>query len=336
MMTRVFREEDATLEPLRGKQIAVLGYGNQGRAQALNLRDSGMSVIVGNADDHYAARARADGLSVYSIAEASARGDLVMSLLPDEVTPEIYRESVRPGLSKGKTLSFASGYCVCFRQIEFPPDINVIMVAPRTIGKAVRDHYRRGEGFLTFVDVHQDGDGHAWAMTLALAKAIGSLRAYALHVTFKDETELDLFTEQALVPALSVVLTTAVEVAIGAGYPKVPTVLELYLSGEMGDILHEAAKYGWVGQTGLHSPTSRYGTKSRLPRFEAPDLRKTMEDVLAYIRSGKFAPEWSAEQAGGYKRFAAMDEAFKETPFARAEREVMEELDMNPDPQDAG
>ena len=335
-MTRVFRENDATLEPLRGKRIAVLGYGNQGRAQALNLRDSGLSVIVGNADDEYAARARADGVPLYPIAEAAARGDLVMSLLPDEVTPAIYREAVRPGLSKGKTLSFASGYCVCFRQIEFPPDINVVMVAPRTIGKAVREHYRRGEGFLSFVDVHQDADGQAWATALAVAKGIGSLRSYALHVTFKDETELDLFTEQALVPALSVVLTTAVEVVLGAGYAKVPALLELYLSGEMGDILHEAAKYGWVGQTGLHSPTSRYGTKSRLSRFEAPGLRRTMEDVLAYIRSGKFAPEWSAEQAGGYTRFAAMDEAFKQTPFARAEREVMKELDMNPDPRDAG
>ena len=137
-MTRVFREDDATLEPLRGKCIAVLGYGNQGRAQALNLRDSGMSVIVGNADDEYAAHARKDGVALHSIAEAAARGDIVMSLLPDEVTPAIYRDAIRPGLSKGKTLVFASGYCVCFRQVEFPPDINVIMVAPRTVGIAVR------------------------------------------------------------------------------------------------------------------------------------------------------------------------------------------------------
>jgi len=335
-MTRVFHDDDATLEPLRDKRIAVLGYGNQGRAQALNLRDSGMSVIVGNAADEYAAHAKQDGIPLYSIAEAAARGDIVMSLLPDEVTPAIYREAVRPGLSKGKTLVFASGYCVCFRQIEFPPDINVIMVAPRTVGIAVRQHYQRGEGFLSFVDVHQDVDGQAWPMTLALAKGIGSLKSYALHVSFKDETELDLFTEQALVPALSVVLTTAVEVAVQAGYPKVAAVLELYLSGEIGDVLHEAAKYGWVGQTGLHSPTSRYGSKSRLPRFEAPELRKTMEDVLAYIRSGKFADEWGAEQAGGYKHFTAMDEAFKKTLFAKFEREVMQELHMNQDPRDAG
>ena len=328
-MTRVFREADGTLDPLQGKRIAVLGYGNQGRAQALNLRDSGMQVIVGNAEDAYAAQAAKDGFSLYSIADAAARGDIVMSLLPDEVTPGIYREAIRPGLSSGKTLVFASGYAVCFKQVEFPRDINVVMVAPRTVGIAVREHYERGQGFLSFLDVHQDVDGRAWPIALALAKAIGSLRAFALHVSFKDETELDLFTEQALVPALSEVLTTAVEVAAAAGYPKVATVLELYLSGEIGDVLHEAAKYGWVGQTGLHSPTSRFGTKSRLPRFATSELRRKMVEVLGEIRSGKFAAEWGAEQAAGYKNFTAMDEAFSRTTFARLEREVMDELGMD-------
>lgn len=327
-MTRIFRDADATLEPVHGRTIAILGYGNQGRAQALNLRDSGMRVIVGNAQDDYAVQARTDGFELSSIAQAAARGDIVMSLLPDEVTPGIYNADIRPGLAKGKTLVFASGYCVCFKQIAFPSDINVVMVAPRTVGVAVREHYRRGEGFLSFVDVHQDADGQAWAIALALAKAIGSLKSYAMQVSFKDETELDLFTEQALVPALSVALTTAVEVAVEAGYPKVAAVLELYLSGEIGDVLHEAAKYGWVGQTGLHSPTSRYGTKSRLPRFSSPEMRKTMQDVLAYIQSDRFAGEWSAEQAAGYKQFTAMEQAFKNTLFARAEREVMKELGM--------
>lgn len=328
-MTRIFREADATLTPLQGKTIAILGYGNQGRAQALNLRDSGLSVIVGNAPDDYAAQAKTDGFDLSSIAQAAARGDIVMSLLPDEVTPGIYNADIRPGLTKGKTLVFASGYCVCFKQITFPPDVNVIMVAPRTVGVAVREHYRRGEGFLSFVDVHQDADRHAWAITLALAKAIGSLKSYAMQVSFKDETELDLFTEQALVPALSVALTTAVEVAVEAGYPQVAAVLELYLSGEIGDVLHEAAKHGWVGQTSLHSPTSRYGTKSRLSQFSSPEMKKTMQEVLTYIQSDRFAREWSAEQAGGYKQFAALEQAFKKTLFARAEREVMKELGMS-------
>jgi ketol-acid reductoisomerase len=330
-MARIFRDADASLDPLRGKTIAILGYGNQGRAQGLNLRDSGMRVIVGNAEDEYAAHARADGFDPLTIAEAAARGDIVMSLLPDEVTPALYTSAIRAGLTRGKTLVLASGYCVCFNQIAFPPDINVVMVAPRTIGVEVRESYQRGRGFLSFVDVHQDHDGQAWPITLALTKAIGSLKSFALHVTFKDETELDLFTEQALVPALSVALTTAVETLVEAGYPKVAAVLEMYLSGEMGDVLHAAARHGWVGQTGFHSPTSRYGTKSRLRRFATPEIKATMQDILAYVRSGKFAEEWSAEQARGYTNFKAMDEAFKHTLFGRVEREVMKEIGLDGD-----
>lgn len=325
-MTRIFRDDDATLEPLRGKTVAILGYGNQGSAQALNLRDSGLSVIIGNADDDYALQARNDGFDLYTLAEASARGDIVMSLLPDEVTPAIYNASIRPGLTKGKTLSFASGYCVCFDQIRFPSDINVVMVAPRTLGVVVREHYQRGIGFLSFVDVHQDADAQAWPITLALAKAIGSLKSFALQVSFKDETEMDLFTEQALIPALSVALTTAVEVLVEAGYPKAAAVLEMYLSGELGDVLHEASTRGWVGQTGLHSPTSRYGTKSRLPRFSSPEIKKTMQAILKNIQAGNFAIEWGAEQAAGYKNFSAMDQAFKDSLFGHVEREVMKEI----------
>ncbi len=330
-MARIFRDADATLNPLKGKTIAVLGYGNQGRAQALNLKDSGLRVVVGNADDTYARQAIQDGFDLYTIGDATARGDIVMSLLPDEVTPAIYTASIRPGLKKGKTLSFASGYCVCFNQIGFPPDVNVVMVAPRTLGVVVREYYRRGTGFLSFVDVHQDADGQAWPTTLALAKAIGSLKAFALHVSFKDETEMDLFTEQALIPAFSVALTTAVETLIEAGYPKAAAVLEMYLSGELGDVLHEASRRGWVGQTGLHSPTSRYGTKSRLPRFSSPEVKKTMQDILKNIQAGHFAVEWSAEQASGYKRFEAMDQAFKDSLFGRVEREVMQELGQRVD-----
>src|SRR5712692_3182921 len=270
-MTRIFRENDATLEPLKGKTIAVLGYGNQGSAQALNLRDSGLTVIVGNAEDDYAARARKEGFACYSLAEAAQRGDIVMLMLPDEVTPAIYNHAIRSAMTKGKTLSFASGYCVCFNQITFPPDINVIMVAPRTMGDIVREDFLHGRGFLSFVDVHQDYDGQAWPIALALAKAIGSLKMYALHVTFKDETELDLLTAQALVPAIVTAIKTTVETAIKAGYPRVATVLELYLSGEMGDVLHAAARRGLVGQTTMHSPTSRYGTHSRLPKFTSPE-----------------------------------------------------------------
>jgi ketol-acid reductoisomerase len=322
-MTRIFREEDASLEPILRKTLAIIGYGNQGRAQALNLRDSGVRVIVGNADDGYAAQGRKDGFEVYSIAEAARRGDIVMMLLPDEVTPAIFRDQVKGGLSAGKTLVFASGYCVAYDQIAFPEDINVIMVAPRTMGEVVREYYEQGRGFLSFVAVHQDADGTAWDTALALAKGIGSLKEMALEVSFKDETELDLFTEQALIPAISVALKNAVEVLLEAGYPKMPAVLEMYLSGELGDVLHKSAERGWVGQGVLHSPTSRYGTKSRLHLFDTPALKQTMQAVLVDVQNGKFAEEWSAEQAAGYPKFHAFEKALSETAFAQAEREVL-------------
>jgi ketol-acid reductoisomerase len=327
-MTKIFRESDATLEPLHDKTIAILGYGNQGSAQALNLRDSGIQVIVGNADDSYAAQARADGFPVYSIAEAAERGDVVMTLLPDEITPAVYNESIRPGLKPGNTLTFASGYCVCYNQITFPSDINVIMVAPRTMGAIVREDYLHGRGFLSFVDVHQDMNGQGWPIALGLAKAIGSLKMYALQVSFKDETELDLLTEQALVPAIVMAIKTTVETALKAGYPKVASVLELYLSGEMGDVLHAAATRGLVGQTALHSPTSQFGTKTRLPRFTSPEYEQNMRDILAEVQSGAFAEEWGADQAGGYPQFKAADQALRESLFAQAEREVIKELEQ--------
>jgi ketol-acid reductoisomerase len=325
-MTQIFREKDATLEPLKGKTVAILGYGNQGSAQALNLRDSGINVIVGNVADSYAAQAKADGFPLYSIAEAAQRGDFVMSMLADEITPAVYNSVIKPGLSAGKTLSFASGYCVCYNQITFPSDINVIMVAPRTMGAIVRDDFLHQRGFLSFVDVHQDVNGQAWPQALALARAIGSLKMYALHVTFKDETELDLLTEQALVPAIFGAIKTTVETALRAGYPQVATVLELYLSGEMGDVLHAAAMRGVVGQTALHSPTSRYGTHSRLPQFTTPAVEQMVRDILTNVQNGSFAEEWSAEQANGYKNFERMQTELRESTFGKAERAVMQEL----------
>lgn len=325
-MARIFRDHDATLEPLQGKKIAILGYGNQGSAQALNLRDSGMRVIVGNADDDYGTQARKDGFNLYTISEAAAAGDIVVSLLPDELTPAIYNTAIRSGLRPGNTLVFASGYCVCYNQITFPPDINVVMVAPRTMGAIVREDYLHGRGFLSFIDVHQDADGQAWPIALAYAKALGSLKAFGLQVSFKDETELDLFTEQALVPAIAAALTTVVETLVEAGYPKVASALEMYLSGEIGDVMREAARRGFVGQTFLHSPTSRYGTKSRLPLFDTPEFRQTCREILTNVQNGNFAREWAAEQESGYTNFRKMDQVFAESLFGQVEREVMEEL----------
>src|SRR5437868_6780623 len=292
-MTRYFHDEDASLEPLKDKTVAIIGFGNQGHSQALNLRDSGVTVIVGNAEDDYAVRARDAGFETSSIGDASARADLILCLIADEITPAVYNAEIRAGLTSGKTICFASGYCIRYAQITFPADVNVVMVAPRIMGDLVRDTFLSGRGFLSFLDVVQDADGQAWPMCLALAKGIGTLKRFAIQASPKDETESDLFTEQTLVPAIVAAVSTAVEVLVDAGYPKAEALLELYLSGEMGDIMHEAAKKGLVGQTALHSPTSRFGTLTRLDQFKTPELKALMERQLANIQAGNFAQEWA-------------------------------------------
>jgi ketol-acid reductoisomerase len=325
-MTRYFRDSDASLEPLLGKTVAILGFGNQGHSQALNLRDSGVQVIVGNTEDEYAERARSNGFPTFSIGEASVRADVVVCLVADEITPAVYSGEIQSGLTSGKTICFASGYCIRYEQISFPADVNVVMVAPRIMGDLVRETFLSRRGFLSFLDVHQDADGQAWPICLALAKGIGTLQRYAIQASPRDETESDLFTEQTLVPAIVAAVATAVEVLVEAGYPKAEALLELYLSGEMGDIMHEAAKKGLVGQTALHSPTSRYGTVSRLNRFKTPELRRIMENVLAGIQDGSFAREWSADQEHGYAGFRAYQQELADSDFARVEKEVLTEL----------
>src|SRR5579859_7793290 len=325
-MTRYFQDSDASLGPLEGKTVAIIGFGNQGHSQALNLRDSGVQVIVGNAEDEYAARARANDFPTFSIAEACTRADVLLCLIADEITPAVYEREIRQGLTAGKTICFASGYCICFEQITFPADVNVVMVAPRIMGDLVRETFLSGRGFLSFLDVHQDADGQAWPLCLALAKGIGTLKRFAIQASPKDETESDLFTEQTLVPAIVAAVATAVEVLVDAGYPTAEALLELYLSGEMGDIMHEAAKKGLVGQTALHSPTSRYGTVSRLDRFKTPELRRVMEEALVGIRDGSFAREWAADQALGYPAFNDYQRRLSDSEFGRVERDVLAEL----------
>ena len=325
-MRKIYHEDDATIEILENKTVSILGYGNQGRSWALNLRDSGIDVIVGNSEDEYAPLCREDRFEYVSIEKASELGDIIMVLLPDEVTPEIYSNEISKGVTAGKTVGFASGYCVCYEQISFPKDVNVIMVAPRMLGELCRSFYLEGKGYLSMISVHQDFDGKALEITLALAKGIGSLKDMLMETTFKDETELDLFTEQALLPAFAVALKASVEILIDSSYNKTESMLELYMSTEIGDVLKRAGEIGFVGQSNKHSPTSHYGTKSRMNRFENLNIKPVMEKVLKEIQSGDFAREWSKEKENGYKNFQKMIADFDQTKFAKAEKEVLNEL----------
>ena len=320
-MAVIYHDEDASLEALSGAPVAVIGYGNQGRSQALNLRDSGFEVRVGNIEDDYAAQARADGFEVLGIAEAAARGRVVLLLLPDEIMPEVYRRDVAPGLEAGDLLDFASGYNVAFGLIEPPPGVDVVMVAPRMIGPGVRDCYESGEGFPSFVGVEQDATGRARERLLALAKALGSTRSGCIEVSMKDEAALDLFTEQAFGPAFGQVLRSAVDTLVEAGFPPEAVLMELYLSGEFAYSLEKGREVGMARQHEFHSHTSQYGTITRAPRFfdVGAELSGKMAAILEEIRSGAFAREWSSDREDKLALLEKAREARDQFPLTRWE-----------------
>ncbi len=316
-MANVYHDEDASLEAVRGQTIAILGYGNQGSAQARNLRDSGLEVIVGNIDDSYRRTAVTDGFEVVPIAEAAARAEMLFLLTPDEVMPEVYEKDVAPHLEAGDLLDFAHGYNIGFGLIVPPAFVDVVMIAPRMIGAGVRDSYLSGEGFPSFVGVHQDATGKARERMLALAKALGSTRAGCLEMSLKDEATLDLFTEQAFGPAFGRVMMTAIDTLVEAGYPPEAVLMELYLSGELAYSFLKMREMGALRQHELHSHTSQYGTLSRSLRYFDldPMLKQKMQESLEEIRSGAFAQEWSANRE-------------EKLEFIRRAREIQASLPM--------
>jgi ketol-acid reductoisomerase len=326
---KVFYEKDADLAALAGKTIGIIGYGNQGRAQALNLRDSKVAVIVGNIDDPYKNTAIQDGFAPVSIDEAARAADIVMVLIPDEVQPQVYRKSIEPFLAAGKTLSFASGYNIRFGLITPPKDVNVIMMAPRTIGHQVRVAFEKRGGVNADVDVWQEADGSAWPITLALAKGVGCTRAGAFHTSFATETDLDLFSEQALWPAFFECLITSYDLLVENGYPPEAVALELYASAEAADIFLAMAKRGIFEQMRYHSPTSQYGVLSRRHNSTGSSvaLRQRMQETLSRIRNGEFAKEWTKEQAEGYPSFTKLREEAYSHPLNEADRKVRELLE---------
>jgi ketol-acid reductoisomerase len=316
---RILRDEDADLGQLIGKKVAIVGYGNQGRAQALNLRDSGVEVIVGSIADAGAEQAAEDGFRVCSIGEACGAADAIALLVPDEVQREVYRDAIEPRLRAGQILDFAHGYNIHFGLIRPPASVDVILVAPRMIGVNVRRSFERGAGVPAYVAVAQDASGRARDVALAWAKGIGATRAGVIETTFAAETELDLFAEQAVWPIIMRDLLLSYEELVDAGFPPEMVALELYGSGEAAEIFRQMARVGIVRQMRLHSQTSQYGTLSRGPTMLPDDTRARLRAALDGIRSGRFAEEWSAEQARGYPRFNEMRSAADAHDINRAE-----------------
>jgi len=325
---------DADINPLLARTIGIIGYGNQGRAQALNLRDSGARVLIGSVADASAARARDDGFEVVDIAAATERADVLALLIPDEVQRDVYEQEIEPHLRAGQILVFAHGYNIHYGLIRPPQTIDVIMVAPRMIGINVRRSFEHGSGVPAYLAVAHDASGTARQIALAWAKGIGATRAGVLETTFAQETELDLFAEQGVWPIIMRDLLLSYEVLVEAGFPPEMVALELYGSGEAAEIFHQMARVGVIEQMRLHSQTSQYGTLSRGPRMLPDESKERLRAALREIRSGSFAAEWGSEQAGGYQRFEALRQQARAHDINGAEvlgRELLERSRLRSD-----
>ncbi len=325
-MSKVFYDADADPAALRGRTVGVLGYGNQGRAQALNMRDSGVDVIVGNRRDGFAKQARKDGFEVLTVAAAAKRADVLCMLLPDELQPEVFARDVRPHLSKGKTLDFASGFNIFYHSVAPPKGVDVVLVAPKMIGEYVRKLYLEGSGAPSLVAVEKDSTGRGWETAVALAHAIGATRVGALKSTFEEEAVTDLFNEQctAFIP----LLVAGYEILTAAGYDPMATQLELYGSGEWLEIIKAIREHGIFGQGKLHSTTSQYGQLTRSQRIVDSGTKSKMKGILKDIQNGRFAEEWFEEMKRGYPTLRALKKRYATHPLNRTEAEVRRKIKM--------
>jgi ketol-acid reductoisomerase len=297
-MTKIYYESDADLAVLDGQRVAVVGYGNQGRSWALNLRDSGLAVEVFTQADASRDQAEAEGFTAHEI-EAASECDVICTLIPDDVIPEL------PITPKAAALwVLASGYAMAFDRID--PDCDVGLIAPRMLGPEVRKCYVEGIGFITALGVQKDNSGTALARTLAIGRAIGGLRQGAIEMTPRQEAVLDLAVEQVLAPAMGRVSKSFVELMSQVGIPLEAIITELMLSGEIERSYRLLRLEGYAGQMRYHSPTSQYGQMSRADRYDGLDVPRVMREVLNDIESGKFADEWDAERDAGYPNLERM------------------------------
>jgi ketol-acid reductoisomerase len=302
----IFYDADADLDLLSGKTVAILGYGSQGHAHALNLKDSGADVVVGlRPDSASRAEAEAEGLEVLEVADAASRGDIVMILLPDEKQAEVWEAEIRDGIAPGNLLMFAHGFSIHFGQIDPPPGVDVGMVAPKGPGHLVRRQYAEGRGVPCLMAVHQDETGKARDLVLAYASGIGGGRAGVIETTFKDETETDLFGEQSVLCGGATELVRAgFETLVEAGYdPRLAYFECLHELKLIVDLMYEK---GIQGMRFSISNTAEYGDMTRGPKVIGPEVRAAMKQVLADIQSGEFAKEWIAENRAGAENFQRM------------------------------
>jgi ketol-acid reductoisomerase len=320
-------DKDADLSKLDGRTVAILGYGSQGHAHALNLKESGAEVIVGLREGSESVeKARGHGLRVESIAEAASHGDLVMVLLPDEKQAQVWEEEIADGIAPGNLLLFAHGFTIHFGQIDPGREVDVGMVAPKGPGHLVRRQYVEGNGVPGLIAVHRDASGTARELVLAYAKGIGCTRAGVIETTFKDETETDLFGEQAvLCGGVTELVRAGYETLVDAGYdPRLAYFECLHELKLIVDLMYEK---GITGMRYSISNTAEYGDLTRGKRIISDPTRQAMRQILDEIQSGEFAKEWIAENRAGQESFQRMRQEQKDHRIEREGRELRSMMD---------
>jgi ketol-acid reductoisomerase len=332
---RVFRAADAPPRALAGELVAVLGYGNLGRTAALNLRDSGVKVRVGNQEDEYAGRARAEGFEVVPLATAST-DDIVFVLLPDEVIQAVFEREIAPVLRPGCAIAFGSGYSLAFDLIHPPEWIDVLLVAPRMAGISARTRYQAGEGFWGCIGVEADRSGRAQQRMLGLAEALGVLRAGAIEMSAAAEAALDLFVEQTVGALLGMAIMTAFEVGRDAGIPAEALVLEMYMSGEMEVVFRSFREAGFFRSSEDHGPTAVFGGMMRTLEMDREAMMARFRTILGDIKGGGFARRFQDEAKSGYPMLEmARAMIHGDSPMTDAETRLRQ-LVRSPEPRPMG
>ena len=305
-MAKIYYQEDCNLSLLEGKTIAIIGYGSQGHAHALNAKESGCDVIIGLYEGSRSwAKAEAQGFKVYTAAEAAKRADIIMILINDEKQAKLYKESIEPNLEEGNMLMFAHGFAIHFGQIVAPKNVDVAMIAPKGPGHTVRGQYQEGKGVPCLVAVHQDATGKALDKALAYALAIGGARAGVLETTFREETETDLFGEQAvLCGGVCALMQAGFETLLEAGYAPESAYFECI--HEMKLIVDLIFQSGFAGMRYSISNTAEYGDYITGPKIITEETKKAMKKVLTDIQDGTFAKDWLTENAVNAPHFNAM------------------------------
>ena len=314
-MAQMYYDSDANLDLLNGKTVAIIGYGSQGHAHALNLKDSGVNVVVGLYEGSRSkAKAEAEGLDVKPVADAAAVADLIMILLPDEVQKAVYKESIAPNLKEGDVLAFAHGFNINFAQIVPPENVDVVMIAPKGPGHLVRRTYEEGQGVPCLFAVYQDASGQARDRAMAYAKGIGGTRAGILETTFREETETDLFGEQVvLCGGLSELIKSGFETLVEAGYQ--PELAYFECLHEVKLIVDLVVEGGLAKMRDSISNTAEYGDYTRGPRIITDETRAEMRKVLKEIQTGQFAREFVLESQSGNAGFNAIRRREAEHPI---------------------